>query len=124
MANEIKATVNVRMENGLSKDQFLPAAINITQSSIGYVSGIVSVGTAGENLAFPDISTLGVLVGRNLDGTNYVELGLSTSTGSTGKLGMKILAGEPFFFRLKPGINVRAKANTAAVDLERHLYEA
>ena len=123
MANEIRINLTATVKNGNFRDQFAPGQISINQASQGAVGGIVNVGTGGENLSLPDITTLGVVVGRNLDAANYVEFGFSTSTGSTGKLGLKILAGEAFCFRLKPGINWRAKANTAAVDVERHVYE-
>jgi hypothetical protein len=114
MSDEIKIGVQMSITNGLFKDSFAPGTINVNQGTQGAHSSIVTVGsTAEEDLVTGDIGTLGWAMGRNLDSSNYVTVG--PSTGGPMHPFQRIKAGEPFAFRLEPGITWRWRANTADV---------
>ena len=124
MSDEIKLTVSGQVDNGDYSSKFTPGAVNIDQDAQGAFDSVVSVSTGVENLAFGDVSTEGVCWGRNLDGTNYVTIGPTTSTGSTGYYPfMRIESGETFGFRLSPGAKWMWKAHTAAVKMHIHVNE-
>lgn len=123
MANELKLTVQLTYENSYLKDTFTPGTVNITQSALGEHAPVVIVASTGEeNLVTGDISTLGLVVGRNLDATNYVTIG--PSTGGAMYPFLRIKAGEPFAFRLEPGITWRWRANGSAVKMQVKLFES
>ena len=111
MADEIKATVSINVENGTYKTTFNPGELSIDQTTQGAASGILSIGTTEETVSFTDVSSEGVAVFQNLDATNFINVG-PDSTGIQNFL--KIKAGEHCFLRLHPGITVKAKADTAA----------
>lgn len=121
MADEIKLQVGITVTNVDFKQTFQPGTISIDQAAQGMHAPVVTVGTTEEVLATGDIGTLGVIVGRNLDATNYVTVG--PSTGAAKHDFIRIEAGEPFAFRLEPGITWRWNANTAPVKVQIQLYE-
>ena len=117
MANEITATLNVRCVNGAFSESFAPAADRIDQAVIGMDGHIQSIGTSEEVVTVAtDVATLGVAAFHNVDGTNYVDIGPESGGALVGFVRLK--AGEFGFMRLKPGITIRAQANTAAVKLK------
>lgn len=121
MADELKINVNARLDNGNFKDRFEPGQIAITQTAIGGHRPIVVVGTSEEVIATGDVSTLGWLLMRNLDATNYVDWG-PESGGAMVAIG-RIEPGEIAMFRLKPGVTIRAQANTASCKIDLRVYE-
>ncbi len=125
MADEISLTISMTATNGSFKETFSPGAITIDQSAIGGNSPTVSISTAAEeNLAFGDVSTEGIVVGRNLDSTNFVTVGPPSSGGSTSKVAwMRINAGEPFAFRLDPNATWRWRANGGTVLVQVKMLE-
>ncbi len=122
MANEISVNLNLSYTNANLKSTFAPGSISITQAAQGLHAPVVTVGsTAEENLVTGDIGTLGYVVGRNLDATNYVTIG--PSTGGAMYPFLRVNAGEVFAFRLSQGITWRWKANAANVKVQLQLYE-
>lgn len=116
MANEITITLSASCANGYFKSAFQPGSIQLNQTAIGGHGPVVSVGTSEEALTFGDISTLGYMALRNLDTTNYVDIGPESGGAMVPMVRLK--AGNVAIMRLKPGITVRAQANTAAVKLQ------
>lgn len=116
MANEITITLSASVANAYFKSSFQPGSIQLNQTAIGGHMPIVSVGTSEEALTFGDISTLGYMALRNLDTTNYVDIGPESGGAMVPMVRLK--AGNVAIMRLKPGITVRAQANTAAVKLQ------
>ena len=71
--------------------------------------------TSGFSISFTDVTTPKECYFRNLDSTNYVDIG--PNNGGT-MLGLvRLLPGEHCVFPLLPGTVMRAQANTAAVQL-------
>ncbi len=121
MADELKITINTRLVNGSFKDSFDPGQISIDQAAVGAHRPIVIVGTSEEVIATGDVSTLGWCIMQNLDDTNYVEYGPESGGAMVGWGRME--PGEPAIFRLKPGVTIRAKADTAACKVDVRIYE-
>lgn len=120
MANEITITsgIQVRKANLISDVIPFSKQIDMTGSG-GPTPGTISVGTSEVNTAFPELTTEGMLWMRNLDATNYVEWGFST-----GVYGGKMKPGEPAGpFRMKPGLTLYLKANTAACKVQIYGFE-
>lgn len=122
MADELKLNIQLSYTNGNLSDTFYPGQVSITQSVQGEHAPVVTVGsTAEENLSTGDIGTLGLIVGRNLDSTNYVTIG--PSTGGAMKPLIRVKAGETFAFRLEPGVTWRWRAYGGNVKVQVKLFE-
>jgi len=81
------------------------------------MAGVQAIGTAEEALLKGDVGTIGYLAFRNLDATNYVELGSTTAVYS-----IKVPAGKGLVVPWDH-TNVYAKANTASCDCDYLLIE-
>jgi hypothetical protein len=119
MANEISVTTNLTATKGnlaFSRSITTNATMNTARKG-DVVQNIASGGTAGVALTIPaGVTTNGWVIGRNLDATNFIEVGIQQ--GGVFYPLVRANAGEPFLFRLAQGITPYARANTAAVDLE------
>ena len=105
MANEIKMQASL--------------AINTTNFSESFQPGAISIDLAqGEALGVDDVTVGGVCFFRNLDETNYVEIGFQVS--STFYPFLKLLPGEFSVGRLGNAAPY-ARANTANVNLQYRL---
>jgi hypothetical protein len=98
-------------------ETFAPSTKRIDQSAIGLAGNVQSIGFAADEAitVIGDLSTLGVAAFQNLDATNYVEIGPDSGGALVGFI--RLEPGEFATMRLKPGITIRAQANTAAVKL-------
>lgn len=119
MANEISLTSGVQVRKGSLISDVVPFVKQITMNgSGGPTPGTVSIGTSEYSTSFPELTTEGILWMRNLDDTNYIEWGFST-----GVYGGKMKPGEPAEFRMKPGLTLYLKANTAPCKCQIYGYE-
>lgn len=111
MANEITISSRMTVLNGTLKFDYPTGNIRVDQAAVGGPTpGYVTIGTTEESIAFAELGTLGFLMMRNLDSTNYVQWGFATTV-----YGGRMRAGEPAGpFRLEPGTTLYLKANTAA----------
>lgn len=121
MASEIQATFGLSVVNGTFKDALNRETYLVNEAAIGGDSLVVSVGTSEQDLAFPDVSTLGYAYLRNTDPTNFITYG--PKSGGSMVLFGKLKAGEFAWVRLAPGITFRAKADTAACKLFMKVYQ-
>ena len=95
------------------------ASINVSETrtltGTGFVSEEQEIGTgAWEAIDLTDIGTLGFLVIRNIDPTNYVEI--ATANDGTQIFG-KISAGRGLPVEVASGVTYYAKANTGSVKI-------
>lgn len=111
MANEITYSISLSFTKATAKDS-LGSSGNISVSGSKFVHAVQSIGTSDEALGIGEITTPGVVMARNIDSTNYVELGADGTNYV-----VKLLAGESAFFRID-GTAIHAKANTAACLVE------
>mgnify|MGYP001574125970 CR=1 FL=1 len=121
MAGTLTINVSHSLVNGKHKESFNPGTIIVTQTNLGAFAPTISVGTTEEVIPQTDIGTLGWCVLQNLDATNFVEFGPESAGVMVGFV--KLKAGEHGTFRLKPGIVIRGKADTAAVEVKIIIYE-
>jgi hypothetical protein len=78
------------------------------------ISAVQSIGTADETLSLGEISTLGYMIAKNTDATNFVEIGHTSGTYP-----IKLKAGEFCAFRVGSGMTaIHAKSDTAACLLQ------
>ena len=121
MANEIKLTCSLTASKGGSSVSKVRGQFTATWNGDQYVDRSQVIGTTHELLEIPaEITTAGVGVFRNLDATNYVELGVQVS--ATFYPLVKIPPGESCIFRLSI-VAAYAKAHTASVKLAMTVLE-
>ena len=119
MANEITTTQILHVKNGKLNATKSQSSQKFTQDNVGGgLPGFVKVGTSEETLTTSDIGTLGWAWFKNLDDSNYIEMGFST-----GVYGIRLEAGEVAMFRLNPGATIYVRANTAECKMEASIFE-
>ena len=79
MADEIKSTFAIQLINGVLRLDFKPAQIKTTQATAGMFDCVRSIATTETSIALTGITTPKVAIIWNLDATNYVELGTTTT---------------------------------------------
>ena len=117
MANELRVRAridyNPATEDSLST-YWLEKFISMTGTE--FIHGVQSIGLTEEAIEkITDIATTGLCVFRNLDATNFIEIGL------TGSYPVKLKAKELALFRANGAIY--ALADTAACRLEYWIFE-
>ena len=100
--------------------------MSIDWSGKDYDEGIISCATTAAGVAFSiksSLSALGVAFFKNLDSTNFVEIG--TSQGGTFYPIIRLLAGEGIAVRIAHLATnaLYYRADTAAVDLQFRIQE-
>jgi hypothetical protein len=126
MANEATITTTLKVVKGNINYQSLPASYQGTVTgTAGPVPGAKSIATTstGTAISFSPLTTAGYCRFQNLDGTNYVEVGIMTG-GAFYPL-FELLAGQSAVMRMSRnvGSTLGARANTAAVVLVVEAFE-
>lgn len=118
MSNEITVQVSLTAKNGNLDYRFQPGTLLYDQSSQIAIGGVQSIGTAtnAEVLAMGDVTTAGYCTLRNLDTTNYIDVG--TGTGTSFVASMRLKAGQVAIAPLHPTNVPSARANAAACNLQ------
>ena len=123
MANELKLTLAGTLVNGSLRDRIEPGTLQVTQAVKGAQQQVVTVtSSAAVTLSSTNITTLGWAFAVNLDATNWVSLGISSS--GLIKFG-RVEPGEWACLRLSPGAVYQALASTtgaASCLLEWRVY--
>jgi len=114
MADEITVSASLQVKNGNLDWRHSPGTKTYTQTAVGGPTpGMVNIGTSEESVAFSELGTEGWFIMQNLDTTNYVQWGFSTTV-----YGGRMEAGETAGpFRLEPSATLYLKANTAACNV-------
>ena len=120
MADEIQITAGIQVRKGSLVFSQAPVTESFDMTGTGGPTpGYVTVGTSEESITFGELSTAGYLFMQNLDSTNYVQWGFSTTV-----YGGRIKAGETAGpFRMEPGLTLFLKANTAACKMVVYGFE-
>lgn len=106
MANELQFTIQVNYRNGIDSDNTAePFYMNV--SATERIEGAPTIGTTEESLALGDVSSVGLVIIKNMDPTNYVTVG-----NVTGQRPIRIPPLTTFPLYL-PGSAVFVAANTA-----------
>jgi len=117
MSNELSVYAGLIFnKNGASVIANESVSVSITGSNM--VKDTQEIGTTEETLELPsDMSSAGFLLIKNLDDTNYVDIGVTT-----GVYTVRIKAGEIALFR-PTSTTIYAKADTAAVSIQKTFIE-
>jgi hypothetical protein len=115
MANEISVVVQLKLANGNLAFDRSPGLLRFTQTTARLVSNVQVVGTTYEALVMGDVTTAGYAFFRNMDATNYVEVGLDVAAAFQPLV--RLNAGETAVFRLTTNAPF-ARFNTLAGNLE------
>lgn len=124
MANEITVSMSLKCVNG---DNTYDRKVNgqqYDQAAQGGRGGVQEIGFAAhEVILVTDVAVEGWVFMRNLDGTNFVEVGIDVAAAFEPIIRME--PGEPCCFRASKdaGATLYAKADTAAVELEYMVLE-
>lgn len=121
MANEITLTINAQLVNGYLRDTFAPGAEQITQTTRGSHETVWVVGTSEEDLSIGDVATPGRVFLKNLDTTNYVDIG--PKSGGSMVAAIRLSPGESHTFKSGPSVTWRAVANNAACRVLTKVWE-
>ncbi len=122
MANEITITSglavvksNIDFTTGIATKQ-------ATLTGSRYIRNVQAVGTTYEAVTIGDVSSAGYAYFKNLDSTNYVEIGREVSSAfyELVRIDAGMTAGP---FKLAT-TSIFGRANTAAVNLEVTIFEA
>lgn len=111
MANEITASGVLLVNNGIVADGVELFSIRAAQSGKRVSKIAQNVGTSEETLDFGDIASPGWYLIKNLDPTNYVQIGPATTVYQD-----KLLPGT-FTMGYLSSSTLYAKANTAACNV-------
>lgn len=116
MANEINVQLTLTTNKGALSDQATGSA-QVTMSGAHQSAAAQTIDNATPTALgiSAGVATLGWAHFRNLDATNWVEVG--TYVGGTFYPAVRMKPGEPACFRLSPGKTYYAQANAAPVVL-------
>lgn len=117
MANEVTVTAQLRVIEGSLDTQRQGAAnVQFDLTSAKVDSGVQNIGTTEENIALVNVSNPAWCFIRNLDATNYVQVGQDNA--STMRELIRLPAGGFAVFPMDAGLSaLRCKANTAACNV-------
>lgn len=112
MANEIKVRVTLDVNKG-GAAMVQNLALTLTMAGDEMISNVQTVGTTVEAVVVGDVTTIGYVLMKNLDATNFVLVGVDAAgTENT----IKMLAGDVCLFPASAAA-LYAKADTAACKL-------
>lgn len=120
MADEITIDARMRVANGFLNLDLKSTGAQWDMTGDNMSSQVQTIGTSHETIEFGDISTAGWAFFRNVDATNYVEIGRDVS--STFYPVIKLEPGEACVCRLA-STAIYAQANTASVPLHYAIVE-
>lgn len=124
MANEITIQASLKAVKGELNIQTPPTTVTQTIDMSGgpeYAAGGQIIGTTHETISVGDVGTEGWAWFKNLDSTNYVEIGVDVAASFYGVI--RLNAGEWCVARLSDQ-TYYARANTANVTLGYVILEA
>ena len=116
MANEITVDARLRVVKALVTDEKVLRSATFDMAGDNLTSQVQLIGTSHESLAIvSDIAIAGYAWFRNVDATNFIEIGLEVAAAFQPLI--KLKSGEVAVLRLAT-TSVFARANTAAVNLQ------
>lgn len=118
--NAIAITIDIKVRNENLKLDLPWGKESFDQANPGQGGTTQPIGTGAETVVVTDLTTEGWCFMRNLDDTNFIEIG----PDSGGQVDfMKLLAGEFAVFPLAPGTVIKATADTAECLLQTIVLE-
>jgi hypothetical protein len=123
MSDEIRVQIAFSADKGsLSIAKSYSDDVDLAAAAPNMAGGTQAIGFAAhEAIALGDVATNGWAFFRNLDATNFVEIGLDV--GATFYPLVRLNAGEAAVLRLAQGVAPYAQADTGAVVLEKWILD-
>lgn len=115
-ASELVITYTIAYD-GANVDLDFVGTATLDQTGVDATMYTASIGTDAEDIVFPtDIGTEGVIGIKNMDDTNFIELGFTAAVDTNFYSVAKLKAGESLLIRASGDTNVtyQLKADTAA----------
>lgn len=122
MADEIQVTTRLTVSNDGYVEERTPSRLKVTQVARGGAAGTQAIGTTYEAIGTGDVTVEGFTYIRNLDDTNFVQVGLDGGASLTPLI--RLDAGEFCVFRVDDAATLFAQADTAEVDIDVMILEA
>lgn len=122
MSDEITVSCSVRLINGELKDSRSASNVKVDQAAQKSIAGVQNIGTTEEAITVGDLATPRWAYIRNLDATNYVEIGVKP--GITFYPLLLLKAGDPpALIQIASSVTVYARANLAAVNIDKLILD-
>ncbi len=115
MAQEITISNKVEIKKGNLSDKWEPGTRRVDLASAVQSAGVLTVGTTERTLPVGDVTANGLLMLESLDATAIVDFG-PDNAGTILPLG-QLKYNEPAFFRLKNGVTMKLKSDTASTSV-------
>jgi hypothetical protein len=115
MANEIQLSASLSCTKSGATVTGTSSNV-ITQAGTPSIANVQIVGTTTEALLIGDITNIGYVYLKNLDATNFVQVGLNTPVADADSF-ITLLAGECAVFPTRLEV-IYAKANTAPCNVQ------
>ena len=84
MANEVKASMSLSLDNGAYSERFSASGVQSDQATQMGIGGVVTVGTSVTTLSIGEVTSAGYAAFRNLNtqtsGTHYITIGAYVGT--------------------------------------------
>ena len=128
MADEIKITLALVYQNGQLKHQYNPGQLKLPQATAGVEQQTWAVGTSEEDISLSgNLTATGFTILQSLEATttgNFVTYGAKSSTGGIGNPLGKLGPKQIHMFTLNSTSTLRAKADTAGVNVAVTIFDA
>ncbi len=124
MANELKMNFSGTLDHGTGglKDTIAYETVQVTPATQGLFSQVVSITTSDAAIAISGVGSYGYLYVKNLDPTNYFDIG-PESAGAMVAFA-RIKPGRVGVIPIKPGITLRGQANGGTCKAAIKIYES
>lgn len=122
MSDEITISCSLKLANGDLKESRSASNIYVDQTTQKSIGGVQSIGTTEEAVTVGDLTAAGFIYIRNLDATNYVEIGVKP--GLTFYPVAQLEVGDPpAIFKVASGVTLYARANTNPVNIDKLILD-
>ena len=122
MANEISVSAELKLNNGLLTDSRRASAIRSDQTTQASIGGIQTIGTSAEVVTYGDVATPRQCYIRNLDATNFVEIGIDVAA-TFYPIAKLSPASEPLLITIADSVVLYAQADTASVSIDKLILD-
>ena len=122
MANEISVSCELKLNNDLLIDSRRASAIRSDQTTQASTGGIQTIATTAEAITYGDVTTPRQCYLRNLDDTNFVEVGIDVAD-TFYPLAKLYPSADPMLFTIADSVVLYAKADTASVTIDKLILD-
>ena len=115
MANELQVLSGLVLRDGDATTED-SSTVSVSPSAKKAITKTVAVTTTAAALDFTGLTAARYIKLKNLDGTNYVDVGPDNGGTMVGLI--RLLSGDTCTLPLKPSTTIKAQANTATCNVQ------